>query len=313
MYSFNTLACLSVLKPFDLECKAQDRYQRLSDEFSKFSVSITDLKGFKIPKAIGLINFYANKNELLNQTDKTLLNNKQWLIWNNGQKYINSMSSISVEIDDVLNLHKALFTTNFLQDFNSDLGKLRINSAQTNPKIFLNCDDKILNDQIFDVLKVYDLKNEEGYPYLAIENVSGCDNKNYSSGELIYFKGASVKIELIRWLVDLNDMISRYENKNADQELSPLNYLSDMKRWFLALRPFNQGNEEVVDALIDYALKRLHLPVSQSHASIPIIYLSAENNRTETVKQLQAELTFFEGCLFEYKTKLISSECSSLK
>jgi len=302
-----------VLKPFNIECKNQDRYQKLSDEFNKYSISINELKGYKIPKAIGLINFYANKNDLLNHTNKTLAATKQWLIWNNGQKYINMMSSVSIEMIDILKLHKALFATSFFQDIGSELGKLRTNSGQTNPKIFFNCDDKILNDQIFEVLKNYDLKNQEGYPYLTIENIAECDNKNYSSGELKYFKGSSVKIELKRWLIDLNDMMARYENLNADQEISPLNYLSDMKRWFLAIRPFNQGNDEVVDALMDYAFKRLHLPALQGYTTLPIIYLSAANNRAETFKKLQEQITFFEGCLFEVKTKLISSECSSIK
>lgn len=107
-------------------------------------------------------------------------------------------------------------------------------------------------------------------------------------------------------------MMSRYENLTAPQEFSPYSYLSDMRRWFLAIKPFNLGNEEVVAALLDYAAKRLNLPpLSLGELSAPL-YLSVAENREESLEKIQATLNFFEGCLFENKMKAISSECTSL-
>lgn len=309
---FQAFGCTEAMKLFDLECKAQDRYQKLVTDFKAYSINVTDLKGFKIPKAIGKLPYYSAKNELLNHTDLTLPQNKQWQVWNNGQKFINNLSPIYLEYGDVLKLHKTLFAGRTFFSVGSDLGKLRTNNGVTNPKLTLSCNDKILNDKLLDVLLDYDLKSIEGYPLLTLENITECDDTNFSSADLLYYKGASVKMELTRWLAELNDMMSRYEKNNADDALNPYSYLADMRRWFLAISPFSSGNEEVVNAIIDYSAKRLSLPPLSLNDSSITVFMTVEENRQNSIKKIQESLSFFEGCLFETKMKLISSECSPL-
>lgn len=310
--SANAFACSEAMKPYTDECKSQDRYLKLNNEFSNLSININELKGYKIPKAVGKANYFSLKNDYLNHSDIALSKNKDWQIWNNGQKFINALSPIFLEIGDVTKLHKTLFSERKLFNNSVELGKLRTNNGETNPKISLTCLDKILDDKIFLTLINYDLKSAEGYPLLTLENFSPCDDKNFSSADLHFYKGASVRVELNRWITDVNDMIARYENQTL-VETAPYNYLADMRRWFLAIRPFNSGNEEVVAALLDYIARRLELPpVSLGDITAPI-YLSTNENRDGTVKKIKDTLSFFEGCLYETKTNSISSECTPLK
>lgn len=302
----NVFACSEVLKPYAQECQMQDRYQKLYKEFDARSINMNDLKGFKIPRALGKHSYHSAKNDLLNHSETTLPKNRDWQVWSNGQKFINELNPTYLEFSDLIKLHKNLFAGK------SDLGKLRTSNGETNPKLKLSCGDKILNNKTFNLLFEYDLKSIDGYPFLILGNVKPCDDKNFSSADLYFYKGASVKKELMRWLTDLNDMISRYEAEIAPIDFGPYNYLSDMRRWFLAIRPFNMGNEEVAGALIDYAANRLQLPpLSLGDLAAPI-YLSVSENREDTLAKIQDTLVFFEGCLFENKMKLISSECSPL-
>jgi len=298
-----------------MECKAQDRYQKLFNEFSKdYSIKMTNLKGFKIPRSVNLASYYSSKNDFLNNSEATLSQNKDWQVWNNGQNFINELSPVYLEFATITKLHKNLFSTKSFLNGTGDFGKLRTNNRETNPKTVLSCADKVLDDNIFNLLADYDLKSNEGYPLLRLENINVCDDdENISSADLYFYKGASVKTELVRWLNDLNDMLSRYESATAPLDISPYNYLSDMRRWFLAIRPFNMGNEEVAAALTDYAINRLELsPIAYSDSISPV-YLTVPENREITANKVQESLNFFEGCLFETKTNLVSPECSSLK
>ncbi|MDD4973461.1 MAG: hypothetical protein PHY93_03875 [Bacteriovorax sp.] len=310
---FQAFGCSDIMKPYELECKAQDRFQSLSTEFKTFSITITDLKGFKIPKALGKISYFSAKNDLLNHSEITLSKNKEWPNWNNGQKFVKKLSPIYLEFNDIMKLHKILFGSINLLDQSSDTGKIRTNNGETNPKLKMSCSEKVLNDKILKTLSDYDLTSIEGYPLLSLKNINVCKDSKYNSADLYFYKGASMRIELSRWMIDLNDMIARYENGNAPTNISPYHYFSDMRRWFLAIRPFNSSNEQVVDALIDYSAKRLQLPSLPLIDSVNSIFLTVAENRDHTVKQLQENLTFFEGCLFETKMKLISSECQALK
>lgn len=311
--STNAFACSEVLMAYKEECRAQDRYQRLTKEYGALSINMTELKGFKIPKALGKVNYYSQKNEVLNQTEVALPKNRNWQVWSNGQKFIEHLHPVYLQFSDITKLHKSMYAEKTFFSSSPDLGKLRTSNSQTNPKITLTCADKLLNDKLFELLSDYDLKSAEGYPLLTLENINVCDDKNISSGDVFFYKGASVKTELTRWLMDLNDMVARYENGSASSDLAPYSYLSDMRRWFLAIKPFTMGNEEVVAALIDYVAKRLQLaPMSQGDINAPI-YLSVYENRNSDLTKIQETLAFFESCLFETKTKLVSSECSALK
>ncbi len=309
----SSFACDEAMKAFQSECKAQDHYQSLINDFNKYSIFPTDLKGFKIPKAIGNSSYNAKKDDLLNRTASSLLQHQQWAIWNNGQNFIKNLSLISLETSDILKLHKALFSTSVLSDSEADLGKLRASGGLTDPKLTFSCDDQLLNDKLYDILSHYDLKNYEGAPLLRIDNVQACDDRNFSSANVYFLKSSGIPHEINRWVLDFSDMLSLYEKVESTNKIAPFNYLADMRRWFLALRPFNRGNEEVIDTLIDYATKRLHLPPLPSNDYNLAIFLSVSENQEQYTNKINDSLSFFENCLQETKLKTPSPECSAFK
>ena len=199
-----------------------------------------------------------------------------------------NFNPIGLEYRDLLKMHKSLFEGKILFSHHPDIGKLRVENGETNPKMIFTCEDKKLNQSLLNLLDDYDLQSNEGYPLLVLEKTKQCADKNFYSSTLVFYKGASIKIELNRWLVDFNDTLARYETNNDQYNIAPYKYLADMRRWFLVLKPFNFGNEEVVDTLVDYACNRLQLPRISLNENVSPIFLSVLENRNLSIKNFNA-------------------------
>jgi len=312
-FSANVIACDTVMKDYTLECNYQDHFNKLKENFKVYNTNPLTLKGHILPYALGDKNYNAKKNEYLNHSNENLESNQQWITWQNSQVAISKLNPIILEVGDILKLHTRIFSTKSIGDiFNSKLGKLRTGNAEVNPTISYSCEDGKITDDTVALMGQYDLKTSEGYPLLALKDISTCkDLKNTKSGKLIFYKNASVASELNRWLVDFNDALLRYE-MNKDMEASPFQYLADMRRWFIALSPFSIGNENVVEALIQYASHRLHLPpLAKAPQGEPIL-TEREEHRKQVITRMKESLIFFESCLYETKVKVISEQCRSL-
>lgn len=300
-----SFACTETLKPFETECRMQDQWNKLTIEYLKENVSINRVKGYAIPRAIGQIPFHQNKNDFLNKPETILTKNKDWQAWNNGQKFFSKYQPVYLELTDVLRLHKSMFENM------REAGKLRIHSGETNPIKHYSCTEKMINDQVAALLEDYDVKSTEGYPLLNLENAVLCeDNKSYA-GDVIFYKGASMKVELKSWLAEYNDMIERYISHPGSVITPPIAFLSDMKRWFLAIHPFTDGNEALVNILIDYAGKKLELPPIMSNG-IHSHLMNAGANRTTILNTTQESIKLLESCLYDIKVKFISPHCSPM-
>lgn len=309
-FQFKAQACSEALVPYPNECRDQDHYQRLMDGFRLYSLEMANLKGFKIPKALGDQIYFAEKNELLNHSEKALSQSVAWHKWLSAQQFIKDLNTVFLDLSDITKLHKAIFSKE--KNSSVEAGKLRTHNGISNPKKDISCQDEILSEETLNLLLNYDLKSSEGYSLLKIQNIKTCPNKLYVSADVFFYKGASVKFELNRWLIEFNDFLYRYENQSAPLDYGPYMFISDMRRWFMAIGPFLHGNEEVIAALIDYATIRLGLvPLSFNEKNLPI-FKSAVENQKETSQKARETLSFFEGCLFEIKTKLVSSECSGI-
>lgn len=308
MASFKTFACTDAMKPYAFECKAQDKYTKLSQEYLKNHIPVTSIKGFVIPRALGKASYFSSKNEFLNETETTLANNKDWISWNAGQKFIAGFDRVFLDLSDVLKLHKTMFST-----FEFGAGRIRTSFGETNPTYHFSCNDQLLDDNSTFMIENFDVKSNEGYALLKLDNLVVCEDHKNFSGDLIFYKGASMKMELKSWIADFNDMVLRYSaqtTENNTMTISPYQYLSDMKRWFISIHPFTRGNELVANVLIDYATEKLQLPplaLIYSHSYLKTI----ADNRAETLEATQDSLNLLENCLYETKVNLVSPQCSS--
>ncbi len=310
LFSAAAWSCTEALKYHPEECKLHDRYHFLRTEFKKLAINEQELKGYKIPRALGVKEFNGQKNKLLSNTKQALDQNSEWHLWISGQKFINELNVVYLSPDDILKLHKNIFSHKSSPTLAADAGKLRINMGVTNPTETISCESKNLSLATMMLFEDFDLKSEEAYPLLEIQNLHACTVNGYYSADLVYYKGASMKQELNRWLNDFNDMILRYENGNAAFDTQPLLYMADMRRWFLSMAPFAHGNLEVINALSDYFMKRLELmPLPLKDLNTAQL-LDPETNRELFKNRSYEVLNFIEACLYENKVKPISSDCS---
>lgn len=202
------------------------------------------------------------------------------IVSTNTPKFILNLSPLLIDIADVTKLET------FLSE--NKIGKLRTNNAEIHPTITYSCEDEKLTGDVIALLNDYDLTNDEGYPLLSLKEIISCkDRKDIKGGKIVFFKNASVKVELNRWIVDFNDTLNRFE-KGERLEVSPYHYLADMRRWFVALAPFSNGNEAVADALLFYATKRLHLPTIAPAKEITFLQ-TLEQSRKEVIDQIKSE------------------------
>jgi hypothetical protein len=307
-------SCDVRMQGYPFECAYQDHFNKLQNEFKTYNISPLNLKGYLIPHIVGVTDYNSKKNIYLRHADANLANNQQWNIWRNPPDFISKLNPVFLEINDVIKVQSNLYPAKSLKDiFNSKIGKLRTGNAEINPTLSYGCeDDEQLNNKIVTLFDNYDLKTEEGYPLLIIKDVKNCKNsQDGKSGKIIFYKNASIKTELNRWLVDFNDTLSRFEMGQV-LDVSPYQYIADMRRWFMAISPFAIGNASVAEALMLYANSRLHLPpVGQAIQSSPFL-LTVKDNRNQVIDHLKESLTFFESCLYETKTNLISDECAPL-
>ncbi len=276
LFSFEVFGCSEVLSIYEYECKAQNQFNQIYLEYKALESKTGKSINCPMPKGLDL-KFYLNRyGRLLNL----------------------ELNDYFLEIDDVITVHKALFAEKSFLSL-SDVGVLRTDYGITNPKINLSCDTKILDLKTLNLLQNFDLRSIEGYSLLKLENIHTCEDENFQSADLYFYKGASVRIELSRWITDLNDMLFRYEAGIAPLELSPYAYLIQMKRWFVSISPFAFGNEQVANELINHSFKRLGL------APLPFIDLQfaffkdSSAYQQSTLQTFQDSLDFYQKCLSE--------------
>ena len=303
--ALNSYACSEAMKPYDFECKAQDRYKKLEESFLSSKTTPEQIKGFVLPRALGNANYFSAKNDLLNKTEPTLIQNKNWLAWTNGKKFFDKYTPVFLELNDILKLHKIMFKES------QESGKLRTSYGETNPVIHYNCNDSVINDSLTALFENYDVKSSEGYPLITLENLSPCEDKKSYSADLVFYKGASVKTELKSWLMDFNETLNNYTAENEKKLNPPYQQLSDLKRNFLAIHPFLSGNEMLINVLMDYASKKMDLP-PMSLTTTSAILMNREDNRSEIHKATHESLNFLETCLYETKVNFVSPQCRSL-
>lgn len=304
-FSTNTFSCDPRMKDYVFECSYQDQFNKLKTDFNKYNSNPLTLKGHILPHVLGAQDYNSKKNEYLNHSKESLASNTQWATWNKTQDYITKLNPISLDISDIVKLQSKILSS-------KSAGQLRTGRAEINPTITYSCEDEKIDNGVIALINNYDLTSDEGYPLLTITNITECKNsKEIKAGKIIFYKSASVRSELNRWVIDFNDTLLRYEDKEF-LDVSPYQYLADMRRWFMAIAPFTEGNQSVAEALLLYASRRLNLPpLAHPKRGIPTL-LSQEENRSQVAQQLKESLIFIEGCLFENKTNLVSEECSSL-
>jgi hypothetical protein len=264
------------------------------------------IKGYILPFVLGKIDYLSKQNDLLNHTSKNLISNPQWMTWKKIQSNILKLRAVNLNINDLTRLKNSISVSKSLDD------RLRTSNAITHPSQSYTCVDEAITNEVVTLFNDYDLFTEEGYPLLILKNVSACSNStNLNSADIVFYKNASVRTELTRWLVDFNDTILQFEMNNP-LEISPYQYLSDMRRWFLAIAPFSSGNKNIIEAVLLSATRRLNLPPLVQGINEPIL-LSVEKNRGQILKQMQTSLVTLESCLYEVKTNLVSPECSVIE
>ena len=311
--SAEVMACTEAFKNLPEECMLQDRFQKMRDDFKKISINIQDVQKYKLSRALSPKVISGQKNKFAINPKQALEKNEEWHLWQNAQTAISDLNVVYLSVNDIQNIHKNIFgKKSFLNNLTSEAGKLRVNHGITNPREPIHCEEGKLDVELLEQLTQFDLTSNESYPLLELEEIKVCPNGTTYSAQVVYYKGASIKQELQRWVNDYNDMLIRFEKGQVTTGESPLTYMADMRRWFTAIAPFVSGNGEVANALTDYFMQRLDFyPLPLKDLNGPHLMKPAKH-RESFVQKSRAVLKDLETCLYENKVKPVSSDCSIL-
>lgn len=309
--SISILACSDIMRSYPIECNLQDKFQKLESELKKIFIDINHVNGTFIPFTITDQVYNKSINDLLSPQEKVKMKS-DILAMLKVESLVKRNYGPILTADD-LNRYHGIFASFNKSSAAFDLSndKFRTLNGLTNPRTKISCDEEFLNNDFDKLIGFYDLETIDGYPLLLIENVKNCENDFYQSGEIVFYKGPSVKNEMNRWLTEFNDTIRRYKN-NQIIEISPYEYFADMYRWFLAIHPYQEFNENVAKSTLIWAAINLQLPLPQIDDQIFPFLRTRDQNRKLSLEKINHELNFLSDCLIEYNKKLVSPGCKQI-
>lgn len=304
-------ACSDILLSYPVECIIQDKFQTLDDEYQKKSIDFNHL--------IGNYYSFAISDRIYNKNQKNIiesLSNPQ--VKNNILAMLKIESTIKrnpgpfLTVEDLNRFH-AIFSiyNNSPGTFDISNDRFRTTSGITNPRNKINCEDNYSKKDLENNTRFYDLETIDGYLLIDIQNINKCTNETYQSGEVVFYKGPSIKYEMNRWLVEFNDTILRYKNYQTI-DVSPYEYLADMHRWFLAIHPYQNFNENVAKAILIWASINLEIPLPQINDEVSPFLKTKIQNRSQSLEKINDELIFLSSCLNDYNNLNVSAKCTEL-
>lgn len=304
LYLFGTqcFACESYLQAYKDDCLMADQFQSLKEDYDHYKVDPIKLRLTILPLIYGEAAFNSNKYSIIIDLQK------------NQNPFINSfISTFSL----IKNLNQSNLTSDHIASIHKSIstnspGKFRSFFGITKPKELFTCNTNFIDQNQLNFLKNSDLLDDENMPLVEIESSKACVEANRYQVEVSFVKGAKVKSELDRWLIDFNDALNRYEQQ-LPMNQNPNEYIIHMSRWFMAIHPFADRNEEVAYFLAYYATNRLKLSPLYIDPKTKFYLLSGKDTNQVIINSTKEKFKNYQNCLFEILDTHLSEECVSIK
>lgn len=307
-------ACGPELQSHPAECKLSDDYQSVKDQLQKnFDVDAENTVAYRALRLIDQDEYDKRKREVNFMPWKVYAPAPStWILWEKGAARVDEMAADAnlkpLTLEDIEDLNKLLIS----KDMMTSLAKLKGNTPGrirtwinfVPPGTEFKCEENPMSDEDYNLMSNYDLKDFEGKPLIGTRFFKKCKTGRGYGGVITFMASSKVKKELQRWLDHYNSNLQKY--LAGDQmDVSPLEFIIDAQRWFIAIHPFGDGNGRTARFLQDLFLKKLDLPFMPTGR---ISMLATRNEyQQRSKKEIETSVKYLNSCLSEYQKRQADS------
>ena len=276
------MACPSYLQTYEKECELHDEYARLKESYFKnHGLNIEFLTGYRAQRLIDKKVWEEEADRIRCRPEKAYLPSPEvWMNWEKGAVHMNNLLIDEKLRGDSMNLSRELFQEINLNAVNIKVmsgfsavikgarpGKIREpNDFAPSFKFFCYSHD-VTEDDV-KVLENYDLLDDSGSPLISysalgsVGSVVDCPVTNTVNGHIFYTDSQNVESELSKLLAFADEKFNEFMKGEGAADYSPLDFIADFQRWFVAIHPFGDGNGRTSRFLQDYLLSKFGLPLA---------------------------------------------------
>jgi hypothetical protein len=305
-------ACDALLKNYPQECALQDSYQQVkADLQNNFGVDAEYTATYRALRLIDEHDWDGGRRRLNHMPWKIYEPAPDtWILWERGAELVDQMVADpnlkALTIADIEKLNRVLISKAMMSTLarwkGNAPGKIRTSAIFLPPGAEFTC-DRPMSAAAYKIISNYDLKDYEGNPLLRPKFFGKCANGGYK-GQIWYLASSKVNKEMERWLEHFNTYYQKFINGEAS-DLTPLEFIVDSQRWFLAIHPFGDGNGRTSRFLQDFLLKKLGLPY------MPTGRLSMLSTRATYLKDSYNEMVksvnYLNTCLDNFENRKTNS------
>lgn len=317
-FSWSTLSCPDFLKKYPDECELSDRYLSLKKNvYDEYNINMDYLTGYRARRLIDKEVWEKEQDRIRCRPERAYLPDPDvWINWEKG-----AMAVSNILLDEKLapanerNLN--LISRERIEDINTQSvnidimgwmattlkgaspGRIRQSSHEV-PGFTFNCVGAAVKKHHMENVNDFDLLDDNGDP-LVTAIYHACPNGDTVQGVLSYTATSNVEPELKKLISFVNENINKFRLGTNKPDYSPLDFIADTQRWFVAIHPFGDGNGRTSRFLQDYLLAKFGLPYAPSGNLQYDVLLNKEEYRELFKEEMKKTVEELNSCRSEFR------------
>jgi len=321
-WSAMAYSCPQELSSHTFECGIYNRYQSAKNELATdYDIDIEQLVTYRALRFISDFSwnseYYENNKNVVDYKPRLVYTPipTTWAFWERGdayaQDYLERRINLTPTLEDIIQLHRNVMHELIVGVYSAKKkgaapGKLRRGKTKP-PRWEALCKKPwttLTKDEV-DLIKDFDLRAADGKPIVRKKGrVKKCkgvivDGEQRYALKMEYLKSSRVPVEIQRLV---NYMAREWPLVKAGQsELSPVDFVADMQRYFISIHPFGEGNGRTSRMLQDLLVKSFGLPYPPTGKLGNDVTTRKEKYRQMMKDEIEKTTQMLEGCLTEYR------------
>lgn len=319
--SFEGQACPSYLRAYPRECEMNDEYSRLKETFhNEHGLNIEYLTGYRAQRLIDRKVWEEEADRIRCRPEKAYLPSPDvWINWEKGAQFMNEAL-----IDQKLRGENFSLDQSFIEAININSVNIKVMSGfsamikgarpgkirapgDLAPSFLLKCWKDEITRTDLEVLDDYDLKDSAGnplvstYSLLISESITECPGTDSISGHIYYTPSDQVGLELNKLMSFADEKFNEFIRGSGSPDYSPMDFIADFQRWFVAIHPFGDGNGRTSRFLQDYLLSKFGLPFAPGGRIQNDVLMEKGAYQNLFKDEMELTIEMLKGCEEEIK------------
>lgn len=308
-YISSSHACDPQLQNWKFDCDMQDRFQKVRLALQNdFGVNAENLLEYQVLRFVDSDTWEKEKARG-NYDPATVYKPAPatWNKWQEGARYIDSHPLYPLSLETLKNTHKMTLTKDLMSFWaihfkGAAPGEIRHSMWQMPPEFFYDCTGNMATPEVVETFKNHDIQTTSGESMLT-SYFKWCENSKNYSGQVFYLSSQDVPAEMSLYIKELNA---------GPVDSSPIAFIANYQRKFIAIHPFGDGNGRMSRFIQDSYLKSFDLPYPASGDLQEDIATPLSKYELSFKAAMVKSVVYFERCYEQYKSGQIGRECREI-